>query len=350
MLVPPSPERFDGVRDFARLLGAALAPAQQVRLFTTRGDGDPAGMSVVRGWGSLVAIAAAARPDVIYVNYIPTAWLRADTVQLLRALRRCRAKGTRVIIIAHEYQLDPGPALKRKAARLLFRRMAREFARGADAFVATHGFAAGLARADGIDRLCPIATIPAGSSVSEPVPGAVAVRSPQMVMFGQPAGMHAGMTGAALREAAARGVSVIWICRNAEEARRWMARGGIDHESIRLAEGLRAEAIGGELSRSTAGLAPVIDGVSARRTTVAAMLQHGLPIAGTDGRATDPAFRESPAFALAPVGDAVAMTAVVQQVLGDAGMRATMESEARAFFDAHLAWPRIAAAYLELTA
>lgn len=351
MLVPPSPERHDGIRDFSRRLSAALAPAQHVRLFTTRDDAAPEGLSVVSGWGSLAAIADAALPSVIYVNYLPTSWLRADTIALLRALRRWRSAGARVVIIAHEYQLDPGPALKRKGARVLFARMVRAFARRADAFVTTHGFVAGLARADGIDRLCPVVTIPVGSSVSvPPAAGDGGSRARSLVMFGQPAGMHPAMTAAAVREAAAAGADTIWMCRSADEARAWMVANGIEAGAIRLAEGLTAAAIGEELSRSAAGLAPVIDGVSTRRTTVAAMLQHGLPVAGSDGRATDPLFRDSAAFALAPVGDAAAMAECVRAVLESEERRDHMSHAARSLFDQHLAWPRIAGQYLELTA
>lgn len=350
MLVPPSPERHDGVRDFARLLAAALAPAQQVRLFTANGDAAPDGIQVVPGWGSPGVTTQASRPGVVYVNYLPTSWLRADTSALLRALKRWRAAGTRVILIAHEYQLDPGPSLKRKAARAIFLRMARAFARRADALVTTHAFVAAQMRADGFERLCPVVTIPVGSAVSEPMSRARSEAAAQLVMFGQPAGMHPSMTAAAVSEARALDASVTWICRHAEEARAWMARSGIDASSIRLAEGLTADAIGAALSEAAAGLAPVIDGVSTRRTTVAALLQHGLPVIGSDGRATDPVLRDSGAFALAPVGDAARMGACVRQVLSDAGSRRDMADAARSLFAAHLAWPVIAAEYLELTA
>ena len=350
MLVPPSPERHDGVRDFARLLAAALAPAQHVRLFTANGDAAPDGIQVVPRWGSPGAIAQASRPGVVYVNYLPTSWLRADTVDLLRALKRWRADGTRVIIIAHEYQLDPGPSLKRKAARAVFLRMARAFARRADAWVTTHAFVAAQMRADGFERLCPVVTIPVGSTVGEPIRGARSDAAGRLVMFGQPAGMHPAMTAAAVREARDIGASVVWICRSADEARAWMARSGIDASSIRVAEGLSTDAIAAELSEATAGLAPVIDGVSTRRTTVAAMLQHGLPVIGSDGRATDPLLRDSGAFALAPVGDAAQMGACLRRVMSDTGGRRDMAREARSLFAAHLAWPVIAAKYLELTA
>jgi hypothetical protein len=348
MLVPPSPERHDGIRDFARLLSASLAPAQQVRLFTTRDDAAPQGLTVVSGWGSLAPSADAAPPSVIYVNYLPTAWLRPDTIALLGALRHWRNAGARVVIIAHEYQLDPGRGMKRTAARVLFRQMARALARRADVFVTTHGFVAGLARVDGIHRLCRVVTIPVGSNVGGSTSGAPGRR--QIAVFGQAAGMDPTMMAAGVREAQAARCAMVWICRDGRAARDWMDRHGFDRASIAILEGLSAAAASEELLASAAGFAPIVDGVSTRRGTVAAMLQHGLPVAGSDGRATDPLFRDSPAFALAPVGDGAAMAACVRHVLETGERRDNMARAARFLFDEHLAWPRIAARYLELTA
>lgn len=350
MLVPPSSERYDGVRDFARLLASALRESEDMRLFTARGDAAPDGISVLRGWGSLGDIALAAVPRTIYLNYLPTSWLRADTLDVLRSLKHWRADGARVIIIAHEYQLDAAPSVKRKAARTLFRRMARAFARRADAFVTTHGFVAGLARADGVERLCPVVTIPAGSAVPEPATGPSQSHPPQLVMFGQPAGMHPEMTAAGTRAARDLGANVLWMCRRAQEAQSWMAHHGIDAGSIGIAEAQPVDAVSRELSRAAVGFAPVIDGVSTRRSTVAALLQHGLPVAGSDGRATDPVFRESPAFSLATVGDAATMAACVRRLLQDPASRDTMGREARLLFEMQQAWPRIASKYLELSA
>jgi len=348
MIVPASSERFDGVRDFASHLAAALAPAGGVVSFTTADDAAPApGTAVLQGWRALDPRAA---PRVAYVNYVPQAWLRRDLPALLSRLRRAREGGVKVVFIVHEYQVDPAPSPKRAAARLVFRRMARAFAARADALVTTHGFVADLARADGLDRLCDIATIPAGSNIPEPEPSVRATPADRIVMFGQPSGMRPSMVGAAARLAERGGVRLVWICRRGGEAAAWMREHGLPQAAIDVAAGLDAAAVSRELAGAAIGFAPILDGVSTRRTTVAAMLQHGLPVVGSDGRTTDPLLRDSGAFALVPAADAAAAdaAAAIDALLADSARRARMAGRARALFDAHLSWPRIAGEYLRL--
>lgn len=347
MIVPPSPERFDGVRDFASHLGAALSASLRVTHITTAEDAaPPPGAERLAAWSALDA--RGDRPDAIFVNYAPQAWMRRDRRALLARLAALRDGGTRVVIIIHEYQVDPAPSVARVTARFLFRRLARAFAARADALVTTHEFVAGLARADGLERLCPMTMIPVGSNLRDPGAPALRAGPARIVMFGQPAGMQAAMTAAIARMAAARGVPLVWICRREDEARAWMRASGIAPEAMSLAVGLDNDAASRELSRATVGVAPIIDGVSTRRTSVAALLQHGLPVAGSDGRATGALFRGSAAFLLAPVGDGAAAAASVETLLDDPPLADRTAAAARDLFDAHLAWPRIASAYVRL--
>lgn len=346
MLVPASPQRFDGVRDFASRLAAALEPAGRVQLFTTSADREPApGTTVLSSWGALDA--RTAPPRAIFVNYIPQSWLRRDLLPLLSRLRAARAGGARVILIIHEYQLDPGPSLKRRAARVAFRRMARAFASRADAVVTTHGYVAGLVRADRLDTRTTAASIPVGSNLADPAAAPSASRE-GVVMFGQPAGMAPSIVDAVARVADGRHVPLTWICRSESEARAWLARHGVRAESVRIAAGLDAGAVSRLLQAAAVGFAPNDDGVSTRRTTIAALLQHGLPVVGTDGRTTDPLLRGSGAFALAPVGDPAAAAAGLEKVLSDDALRERMGVAARTLFETHLSWPRIAAQYARL--
>ena len=346
MIVPASPERFDGVRDFASHLATALAPHGRVQTFTTAGDREPApGTQVLPSWRALDP--RTFPPRTIYVNYIPQSWLRRDLPALLSRIRAARAAGARVIVIVHEYQLDPGPSLTRRAARVVFRRMARAFASRAHAVVTTHGFVAGLARADRLDTRTTLASIPVGSNIAGP-PGQPSTLREGIVMFGQPAGMAPAVVAAVARAAAARQVPLTWICRSENEARAWLARHGVPAEPIRIAAGLDEAAVSHMLNAAAVGFAPNDDGVSTRRTTIAALLQHGLPVIGTDGRTTDPVFRESGAFALAPAGDPAAAAASVDKILLDSALRDRMSAAARGLFEAHLSWPRIAAQYARL--
>ena len=349
MLVPASRERFDGIRDYAVNLASALAPAQRCLLLTTRDDAcPPAGSRALETWGHLVQGDA---PRVLYLHYQPASWLRRDVPALLRALAKLRDAGTRVLVIFHEYQLDPAPSLRRAAARAVFRRLGRAVARDAHALVATYGFVAEGLREDGPGRPAPIAVIPVGSNIARcpPVSDASARSADAVVMFGQPAGMAPAAVRAAataLRDAGKPPVR--WVCRDGDEAGRWLRAADVPDGSVVRLASLEASGVSKELSAASVALAPTIDGVSTRRTSIAACLQHGLPVAGTEGRATDAVFHESAAFALAPADDASVLGGTLLDLLEDAGRRERMSAEALRLFDAHLAWPRIAHRYLEL--
>jgi glycosyltransferase involved in cell wall biosynthesis len=127
-----------------------------------------------------------------------------------------------------------------------------------------------------------------------------------------------------------------------------MAAHDIPSDHIAIAAGLDAASISRALGAAGVGFAPVIDGVSTRRTTVAALLQHGLPVAGSDGRATDEIYRASAAFALAPVAGPARIETVLHQVLTGTAMRERMRAASRELYDSHLAWPRIADRYRQL--
>lgn len=348
MLVPASREPFDGIRDYAAHLADALGSHQTVVTWTTREDVSPRpGTRVESSWRALRV--AEARPDVIYLHYLPQAWLRRDVVDLFGALAAMRRAGTRVIVVVHEYQLDPGAGVRRAAARLVFDRLARALARRADVFVTTHGFIAGRLREDGLGRLTSIVTIPVGSNVPDVE---MSMREPGcVVMFGQPAGMQAAAVRAAacaLREAGHP--PLVWICRSREEADRWLDTAGVGRGEVMVSAGLDGGGVAAALASASVGLAPIVDGVSTRRTTVAALLQHRLPIVGLHGRATDPLFRQSAAFTLSPLDAPEASTQVLVSLLADSARREAMSRAARELFDAHLTWPSIARQFLALAA
>jgi len=346
MIVPASAEKFDGVRDFASNLSEALRPSFDVQSFTTAEDCAPGpATAVLDRWASLPAAPSA---GVIYINYLPQAWMRGDARSLLSRLEAARRSGSRVVLIVHEYQLDPRPSPARIAGRFIFGRLARTFASQADTIVATHRFVADWMRADGLDRKSPVVTIPVGSNLPEPEAQAAGRRANRVVMFGQPAGMSPAQVAAVSTAAPHQRADVVWVCRSGEEARAWMARHGVNASAIRLAAGLEHPAASRELCEASIGFAPIVDGVSTRRTGVAALLQHRLPVAGSDGRATDTLLRDSPAFDLSPVADGGGAARAVGALLVDQLRRERMAEAARSLFDSHLSWRRIAAAYARL--
>ena len=103
----------------------------------------------------------------------------------------------------------------------------------------------------------------------------------------------------------------------------------------------------GELSAQLAGadlfLAPLVDGVSTRRGTLMAALQHGLAVIGTEGPLSDRVLRESGgALRLTPVGDEAAFAAAAAALAADPPAREAMGAAARELYVRRFDWPVIA--------
>lgn len=111
---------------------------------------------------------------------------------------------------------------------------------------------------------------------------------------------------------------------------------------------LDAETVSRALQASDIFLAPFTDGVSTRRTTVMAALEHGLPVVTTEGRLTDEIFRQSDALRLAPVDDAAAFLAKVRALAEDPSARRALGERGRLFYEAHFSWPVITARLLDV--
>jgi glycosyltransferase involved in cell wall biosynthesis len=98
-------------------------------------------------------------------------------------------------------------------------------------------------------------------------------------------------------------------------------------------------AISSHLAVADIYLAPFSDGVSTRRTTVMAALQHGLPIVGTDGHNTDEMLRSARAsLRLTPVGDRDAFASAVRALAAQPEARASLGSHARALYEDEFDW------------
>lgn len=90
-------------------------------------------------------------------------------------------------------------------------------------------------------------------------------------------------------------------------------------------------------------VAPLIDGVSTRRGSVMAALQHGVPVLATDGELTDPGFRKTgDAVSLVPVSDLEAFAEAARRLGEDPAQRATRGRAARELYEREFDWPVIA--------
>jgi glycosyltransferase involved in cell wall biosynthesis len=121
-------------------------------------------------------------------------------------------------------------------------------------------------------------------------------------------------------------------------------------EDVWCQGGLPEAEISARLQAATLGLAPYADGASARRTTLAALMQHGVPIVALQGVATDRWLVERGGLALVPHADPAAFVSAVRTLLADPHQRAALSREARMSYDTHMSWPAIADAYVRALA
>jgi glycosyltransferase involved in cell wall biosynthesis len=103
---------------------------------------------------------------------------------------------------------------------------------------------------------------------------------------------------------------------------------------------LDATSLAEHLAAADLYLAPFVDGVSARRTTVMAALQHALAIVGTHGHLTDTIMRDAhDALLLTPSADSAAFAAAVRELAVDPAQRARRGAAARRFYETRCDWP-----------
>jgi hypothetical protein len=140
-----------------------------------------------------------------------------------------------------------------------------------------------------------------------------------------------------------------WFSRSEGELRLWWSRHvGRPSEQVTFYGGLPAADISPRFRSATLGLALYLDGASTRRSSLAALLEHGLPIVGLDDRYTDDRVRRSDAFALLRADRCRDLPGVAASLLGDPIRRTDMSAAATRFFSEQLSWPVIASAYGQL--
>jgi glycosyltransferase involved in cell wall biosynthesis len=114
----------------------------------------------------------------------------------------------------------------------------------------------------------------------------------------------------------------------------------------------------GTLSRADASAAlracdlvvqPYPDGVTTRRTSVMAALANGVAVVTTDGKLTEPVWRDA-GVKLAPASDPAALAATTVAVLADADGRTALAANGRRLYDARFAVEHTLDTLLELRA
>jgi glycosyltransferase involved in cell wall biosynthesis len=106
-----------------------------------------------------------------------------------------------------------------------------------------------------------------------------------------------------------------------------------------------------ELSAADIFLAPFFDGLTTRRGTMMAALQHALPVVGTAGILTEPELRrEDDAIRWTAAGDREGFARAALELAADGTARARRGAAARALYERRFSWQRVAATIVETLA
>ncbi len=350
---PVLPPTLDGIGDHTAQLALALAEHARVRVWTAQPEWTPIpgvevaqafGLASRRDVGGLVSVAEADPPDWVLVQFNQFSWGRWGLNPFLplavRALRR-RCPGVRVAWVAHEDFVPPTSwrfAVMRRWQRPQFRALGR----AADLVVfAVEAWA---------ERYGP--WFPAARVACLPVPSNVPRLATDPARARRRAGLAPdafvlGMFGTAgpsrplgpVREAVGAIV--------ARDSRAVVAYVGPDGATVRAALAdaapvidagpLPAAEVSAWLSAMDLVLTPFADGVSARRGSFVAGLQHGLASVTTLGPHTDGflARAAGAAFAAVPTADGRGFARAALALHDDGPRRRAMGAQAGALYARH---------------
>lgn len=137
----------------------------------------------------------------------------------------------------------------------------------------------------------------------------------------------------------------------------WLSLGA-GAPNLALPEGIRIvrpgplprEEVAEWLSAADLFLAPFVDGVSTRRTSVMAALQHGVPVIGTEGPLTDASLRQADGLVLTNEGDPAAFAERAAQLGCSPDQRRHVGRSGRLLYEQRFDWPVIAARLLQALA
>jgi len=364
LVCPTAPGRFDGVADYTVWLGEALRADGPVTVIgldayangvSVEPDLPPVPRVAVAGWRELWRRRREApfAGGIPMVQYVPQLYAGdAGALWLLLWMLSARLGGRPVVLTVHEYAVPAAASLRRVAARLALPLVAALAGAVATHVVATIDLTAARLRRWLFWKVPRVAVVPVGSNIPAPVSPVPRAADPDRpivcVLFGQPAAMSPPALTAVGRWAASRPgrVRIRWIGRSRDEILDcWVGRCRLPADALEIVDRRPAAEVSAALAGADLFLAPLADGVSSRRTTVAAALAHALPIVGTSGASTDPWLAASPAFVLAGAADGRAFAEALEALAADAARRARMARAARDLFDARFSWSVIARAY-----
>jgi len=366
IVFPVLPPALDGIGDHTAQLARALSPHADVRVITARAqpaldpipgvEVDPAfGMERRREVAELVQAVEENEPDWLLLQFNQFSYGRWGLNPFLpRALQEVRRRCPRVRIawFAHEDFVPPTSA-RFMVMRTWQRAQFRALGRASDLVLFTI--------APWAERYRPwfpgatVTHLPVGSNVPDAgLPYEVArerlgIPSSTLVVgifgtLGVPKPMQylRQAAEAVVRE---RDAVVLYVGPHG-----LVLRAALPDVPLIDAGALPALAVSEHLAAMDIHLTPFIDGVSTRRGSFMAGLQHGVPTVTTLGVHSDDLLRRATgsAFAATAHGDAGAYAARAAALAGDPEARATMGSAARRLYDDEFAFDRGSARLMDM--
>lgn len=311
----------DGVRDHGEQLVRALNAA---------------------GYAANHSAWARAEVELVIVQYTPFTWghrgLAPSLVTRVVALRR-RRPPPHVALMVHEPYLT-GDRARDMALGLAQREQLRLMCSLADTvLVSIEPWQRLLDRWRGAR---PVSHLPVGSNLPdarearEAMRGKLGLRDSEVVVaaFDSP---HPGRSRV-LAEIAARAAAGAGATRLLLLGAQATAYDGLPLRTT-MPGALSAPCLAAHLAAADIFLAPFVDGVSTRRTTLIAALQHGLPIVGTEGDLTDPELRSGRScMVLVSPDEPQAFGAATASLVQDTHGRLVAGRGSRELFDRRFAW------------
>lgn len=359
ILFPALPPALDGIGDHTAKLARALAPRGRVRIFTAQPDADPIpGVVVHRVFSTdrpqdvlgVVSAVSADPPDWLVVQFNQFSYGRWGFNPFLplalHAVKR-RCPKTRIAWVVHE---DFVPLTSWKFAVMTTWQRAQFVALGRLADLICYSiepwaekYAAWFPHAD-------VRHLPVGSNFDPPT--ATRVEAKRALGFDDAefvVGIFGSIGHARLLSFLVRSVEalsrervlgrVLYVGPSESEIQR--ALGSVPMYN---AGRLPPADVSRHLAAMDLHLSPFADGVSTRRGSFMAGLQHGVASATTIGVNTGVLLRKAAghAFAAAEVADAEQYEAKVLQLAKDSARRAILGAEGRALYDKAFAFEQIA--------
>lgn len=359
LVFPALPPALDGIGDHTAHLADALSAHAEVRVLTAQPDARPIPGVVVeqafsnerrRGVHGLLEAVAARPPDWLVLQFNQFSYgrwgLNPYLPRVLRRLQRMHP-AMRVAVLFHE-DFVPRSTLKFAVMSTWQRRQFRQLGATADRVFFTIGYWTDRYRRWFPDT--PVACLPVGSNVPLLDEPKVSVRdalglSPATFVIGYFGSLHNSRLPHLVRGAVERIGSrtdyavVLYIGTDGEALRQHL--GDLPfHDAGRLP----AAEVSRHLHAVDLYLAPFLDGVSTRRGSFMASLQHGLPTVATRGPHTDAVLGAADGTALLLAGeddpDGFARQAV--RLHADATLRSTLGSAGQRLYRTHFDWPVLA--------